>query len=205
MSCSLRLHGGEMDNVKVEQIVLPDGRRAERHSFVDAEGKEVVEIFAEEKKPLQLEKRISREKKEYLAREVEETVQNGTVVEQKVVEHQEPKLEVTKHIGLAEHAKVLDGEYLRKDEASSMIADGVVAAVSALIDARRDLIQPAPIAEEPAHEPYQRVLPKVSAQAVVEQNVEDKKKNQLWLDVGLVALIVAQVGFFVYYVSAVMQ
>ena len=86
-----------------------------------------------------------------------------------------------------------------------MIADGVVAAVSALIDARRDLIQPAPIAEEPAHEPYQRVLPKVSAQAVVEQNVEDKKKNQLWLDVGLVALIVAQVGFFVYYVSAVMQ
>lgn len=193
-----------MDNVQVEQITLQDGRRAERHTFVDADGKQVTEIFAEEKKPLQLERRISKEKREYVAREVEETVRNGAVVEQKVIEHPEPEMEITKHIGLVDHAKVIDGEYLRKEEASGMIADGVVAAVSALLDARKDLFQaPAPVVNAPA-EPYQRIVPKVSAQSIVEQNVEEKQKNKMWVDVGLGVLIVAQIAFFAYYVLAIM-
>jgi hypothetical protein len=46
---------------KIESLVLDDGRRAERHITLDANGNEVIEIFAEEKRPLKLEKRIVRE------------------------------------------------------------------------------------------------------------------------------------------------
>lgn len=185
-----------MDNMKIEQIVLQDGRRAERHTFVDTEGKEVVEIFAEELRPLKLEKRISRESKSYVARETEETVQDGTVVEKKVKENPQPEIKVTEHIGVADHAKLVAGDYIRRDEIGKLITDSVVAGVGALIEPKglRDV----------SAKPEVATRPKVSAQAVVEQNVEDKKSKQLWVDLGLGALIVAQVVFFIYYVLVIM-
>jgi hypothetical protein len=194
------------NNVKVDQIVLQDGRRAERHTSVDAEGKEVVEIFAEERKPLKLEKRIVREKAQVVAREITETVQDGVVVDQETKEIPVPTMQVTQHIGLADHAKVVDGEYVKRSEIGQMITDNVIAGIQALVEAQRDVQPEAPVPQQVVQQAPMQVAPqpRLSAQAAVEQNVEEKKKGQLLLDIALGVLIAGQVGFFIYYVVAVM-
>ena len=115
---------------KVETMTLSDGRRAERHVTVDEKGIEVVEIFAEEKRPLKLEKRITRETKNIVSKEVHETVRDGEIVLQEVhsLDNEMP-LQIQSRIGVADHHKIVDGDYVRRDEISQIIEDGVVAGV----------------------------------------------------------------------------
>jgi hypothetical protein len=181
-------------NVKVEAMTLQDGRRAERHCYVDEQGKEIVEIFAEDKKPLKLEKRVVRESKTVLARETTETVRDGEVIEKQVVEIPEPVMQLTQHIGLANHAKVVDGEYVSRKEVEQLVTDGVVAGITTLLESKRESLPMQLTCSEK----------RVSAQAVVEQNVEDKQSQNNWLNYALIGLVVAQVGVFVYYITCAM-
>lgn len=199
-----------MDNVKREQVVLPDGRRAERHISVDDQGKEVVEIFAEEPRALNLEKRIVREKKEIVARETTETIRDGEVVEVEVkdLEPQVP-LQVRERIGMADHAKYVSGEYARKEEVADMVERGVLAAMSALLDKTEDPYNneeeeeyEAPPRQEPVQRP-KRHEPLFTAQADVEERVAKKEQNKKWIDIGLGVAVVAQIVFAVWYVMTV--
>jgi|GEM_PF-3620501 hypothetical protein len=180
----------ENQDCKVESLVLDDGRRAERHTTLDATGKEVVEIFAEEKRPLKLEKRIVREMKNIIAKEVHQFVKDGEVSYEEVLALEpEVPLQVRSRIGVAEHAKVVDGDYVRKDELGKLIEDGVVAGVSALME------QMQPVQAQ-AQRPEEKVL---RAQQIVEMNVEEKKKSNSWENLALGAIILIQVVFLLGY------
>lgn len=173
-----------MSNIKIEQLTLEDGRRAERHTSIDGEGNEVVEMFVEEKQPLKLEKRIKREFKRVVAKETHETVKDGNVSEQivKSLEADRP-LEVRSHIAVADHAKVIDGEYVRKEDLSKVVAEAVVAGVSVLAEQMQPS-KPAPL---------------FSAQSVVEKNVEEKKKgNNIATTIILGVIVAVQIAFVAY-------
>jgi len=75
----------ENHEVRVEKLTLEDGRHAERRTSVDHQGNEVVEIYAEEVKPLKLEKRIVREMKNVVARELHQTLENGQISTEEVI------------------------------------------------------------------------------------------------------------------------
>jgi hypothetical protein len=175
----------EEQNVKVQSLTLDDGRRAERHISNDNDGSEIVEIFAEEKRPLKLEKKIKREFKTVVAKEIHQTVKDGEVVLEEVRSTEpEVPLQLTSRLGVANHAKIVDGDYVRKDEMQPLITESVVAAVSALMEHM---------------EPVKTVAPVFRAQEVVEKNVEDKKKSDLVVNIIMGVVIVGQLLFFGYY------
>lgn len=175
--------------VKIESLTLDDGRKAERHITVDSEGNEVVEIFAEEPRPLKLEKRILREYKNIVSKETHEIIKDGEVSFQEVrsLEPETP-IQVRSRIGLADHAKIVDGDYVRKEEINQLISDGVVAGVSALMDHIGTV--PTPTKQAP---------PLFRAQELVEKNVEEKKKNDLVINIIMGVVVVAQIGLFYFF------
>lgn len=176
----------DRDHVKVQPLTLDDGRRAERHLTVDENGHEIVEIFAEEKRPLKLERRITREMKNVVAKEVHETIRDGEVVLQEVVSTEpEVPLQVRSRIGVVDHAKVVDGDYVRKDEIAKIVEDGVVAGVTALV---QNMEPVAALSKAPAQ-------PVFKAQEVVEKNVEEKKKSETLVNLIMVGIIVVQILF----------
>lgn len=183
------------ENKRVEKITLPDGRRAERHVFVDESDNEVVEVFAEESRPLKLEERIIRERKKIVAKETREVIRDGEVsqVEVRSLEPEVP-LQVRERIGVAEHAKIVDGDYVRKDEIAKIVADSVVAGIEAMMenmpvdDAQPELYEP--VVEK--KEPY------FKAQNIVESNVAEKKKKDNMTNVILGIVLIAQMAFFGY-------
>lgn len=181
--------------IRVESLTLDDGRRAERHVTHDEQGQEVVEIFAEEKRPLKLEKRIVREFKNIVAKETHQTVKDGEISYEEVhsLEPEVP-LQLRQRIGVAEHHKIVDGDYVRKEEIDKMISDGVVAGVTALLDQMEPV--KAPI-QQPV-QPVQAAQPVYRAQEVVEKTVEEKKKNDMLVNVVMGVIILLQVGFFAY-------
>jgi flagellar biosynthesis GTPase FlhF len=175
------------DHLKVESLTLDDGRKAERHVTVDVNGNELVEIFAEEKRPLKLEKRIIRESKNIISKEIHQTVKDGEIAYEEVhAMESEAPLQVRERIGVVQHAKIVDGDYVRKDEIQNLIAEGVVAGVSALMENM-----------EPLSKQSNKSIFK--AQEVVEKNVEEKKKNDVVVNAILGCVIVAQLVFFVGY------
>jgi hypothetical protein len=175
----------ESGPVKIETLTLDDGRRAERHTTLDANGQEVVEIFAEEKRPLKLEKRIVREFKSVVAKEIHQTVKDGEVAYEEVhATEPEVQLQLLSRAGVAHH-KVVDGDYVRKEEIGALIADGVVAGVTALME------QYEPVAAQGTAAPVFR------AQEVVEQSVSTTKSNK-WFNIAMIALIAGQVAIFGY-------
>lgn len=183
--------------VKVETLTLDDGRRAERHITLDEQGNEIVEIFAEEQRPLKLEKRILREFKTVVAKETHETIKDGEIALQEVRSSEpEVPLQLRSRIGVADHHKVVDGDYVRKQEIDKLIADGVVAGVSALMEHMEPVIHQKPepvVAQQP-----QPVQPLFRAQSVIEKNVEEKKKGDMTVNIILGVIIVLQLGFFGY-------
>jgi hypothetical protein len=72
------------DDVKIEEILLDDGRHAEKRMIVDENGNQVVEIFAEQRVPLKLEKRIVCETKNIVVKETHQMLDNGKVVSEEV-------------------------------------------------------------------------------------------------------------------------
>jgi hypothetical protein len=201
--------GGELwlkkndTEIKVEVLTLDDGRRAERHVVLDENGNEVVEIFAEEKRPLKLEKRIVREFKNIVSKETHETIRDGEVAYKEVhaVEPDAP-LQIRQRIGIVDHAKIVDGDYVRKDEIDKLIADGVVAGVTALMERVEPVVtkqSPVQVVVTP-QQPVQTVAPQpiFRAQEVVEKTVEDKKKNDMMVNLIMGVIILLQAGFFAY-------
>lgn len=187
---SKKLSSGEQE-VKVETLTLDDGRRAERHTTVDENGQEVVEIFAEEKRPLKMEKRIVREYKQVVAKETHQTVKDGEVAYEEVLSSEpEVPLQLRSRVGIVDHHKVVDGDYVRKDEIGAMIADGVVAGVTALMENMEPVVAPTALSV-PA-------TPVVRAQEVVEQAVEQKKKTDVWINVVFGVIVLVQAAFFGY-------
>jgi len=79
------------DDVKLEKIILEDGRNAEKRIVFDENGNEVVEVFAEEKRSLKLETRIVRETKNIVIKEVHQTLKDG-VVDHEVVYALDPSV-----------------------------------------------------------------------------------------------------------------
>jgi hypothetical protein len=181
------------NEVRVHKMTLDDGRHAERHVSVDEEGNEVVEIFAEEKRPLKLEKRIHREFKNVVAKETHETIKDGEVahVEVRSGESEVP-LKVVDRIGIANHAKIVDGDYVRKEEIGKIVADSVVAGVSALMENME------PVMQHNVSQPQSQPQPIFRAQAVVENNVAEKSKNDSTVNIVMAVILLAQLGFFGY-------
>lgn len=180
---------GDCDHgVQIQHLRLDDGRHAERHISFDEDGNEIVEIFAEEKRPKKLEKRIVREHKKIVSKEVHETVQDGEIIQREIISRDnEAPMQIREKIGIANHSKVVDGDYVRKDEIGKLVADGVVAGVSALMESMEPVIvekdEPKPI---------------FSAQSVVEKNVEEKKKSDNIGNIVMGGILVAQAIFFGY-------
>lgn len=139
---------------EIQKLTLDDGRRAERHVSTDAQGNEVVEIFAEEQRPLKLEKRIVRETKQIVCKETHQTVKDGEICYEEVraLEPEVP-LQIRGRIGTADHAKIVDGDYVRKDEIDKLIADGVVQGVTALME-RLDVAHPPVTLAAPTPQPF---------------------------------------------------
>jgi len=185
------------DHVQIQHLTLDDGRHAERHISFDEDGNEIVEIFAEEKRPKKLEKRIVREHKKIVAKETHELVRDGEVVQREVISRDaEPPMQVRERIGLADHAKIVDGDYVRKDEIDKLVADGVVAGVSALMEHMEPVIHHKSEAMPMAYEPQPQ--PIFNAQSVVEKNVADKKKNDGVINIVMAGILIAQLAFFGY-------
>lgn len=180
-------------SIRIEQVVLDDGRRAERHTAVEDNGDEIIEVFAEEKRPLKLEKRVRREMKQVVAKEIHEQVRDGVVTYQEVhsLEPEIP-LQIRERIGVADHAKIVDGDYIRKEEIGPMIADGVVAGLAAVMDKMQ------PVMVNQASSNLRADAPVFTAQSIVEQNVEEKKNKDWITNVTMGVLVVLQAGFLIY-------
>ena len=185
---------GECHEAVVEHMILPDGRRAERHVSYDADGNEVVEVFAEEKRPVKLEKRVTRKHKDIVAEEIVEMVKDGEIAHREVrsLEPQNP-LQIVERIGVANHSKVVDGDYIRKDEVGKIVSDAVVEGVSALMESMNQ-----PIMEDHSNEPL------FNAQSQVEMNVEEKKKKNnslVYFLVGCVFIEIVALAGYMYFIG----
>lgn len=181
-----------MSDNKIDSLTLDDGRKAERHITYDADGREIIEIFAEEKKPLKLEKRVIKEMKQVVAKETHETIRDGEVIFQEV-KSLEPDipLELRQRIAVVDHDRVVNGEYLTKEQAAEMVQEGVVAAVSTLLQN----IEPVQLHSQSA----KAVVKPLKAQQLVEDNVEETKKKQGTLEIVMGIVLVAQVVAIVAY------
>lgn len=169
--------------VRVETLTLDDGRRAERHVTSNDGVNEVIEVFAEEKRPLKLEKRITREMKNIVAKETHETIKDGEVAYEEILSLEpETPLRTMSRIGVVDHHKVVDGDYVRKEEIDKMIANGVVAGMTALMEHMEPKIN--------------QSVPK--AQELVEKSVEEKKGSDKTVNIIMVAIIIVQIAFFGY-------
>ncbi len=180
------------DNIKIEKITLDDGRRAERHIKTDENGNEVIEVFAEEKIPLKLEKRIVRETKNIISKEIHQTVKDGEVAFEEVYSLEpEVPLQIREKIAVADHAKVVDGDYVRKEDLKAIVADSVVAGVSALMESAEFQVQgknnSAPSRSEPIFK----------AQEIVEKNVQEKNKSNVTGTVIVSLVFAVQVAIFI--------
>jgi len=184
------------EEIRVHKMTLDDGRHAERHVSINDDGNEVIEIFAEEKRPLKLEKRIHREFKNVVSKETHETIKDGEVahVEIRSTESEVP-LKVVDRIGIVNHAKIVDGDYVRKEEIGKIVADSVVAGVSALMENMENM---EPVYQKEESSQTQHPQPIFRAQSVVENNVAEKKKGDYNVNIIIAVILLAQLGFFGY-------
>ncbi len=136
--------------------IMHEGRRAERHETVYPDGKSVVEIFAEEVRPLKLESRKEVSYKQVVAEEVHERVVDGEVVEKKVYGGDpEVPLKMQSYIATPQNYATVNNDYIRKEDLPALIAQAVRA---------NNDFQP-------------EVAPLFKAQSIVEGNVEAKAKD----------------------------
>ncbi len=175
--------GGHVDkNVEIEKTIV-DGRLAERHVSYNENGDKIVEIFTEEKRPLHLEKRIVQKYKQIVAEEIIENVKDGNVIEREVLSVEPPaQLKVVEHVGMADHAKLINSEYATKKD----VTDAVVAAVASLLGNVE--VKSASVDKVP-EKTFVPVAEKKLAERVAEKPATDSSVN-----IVLVALIALQAG-----------
>ena len=155
----------------VTKITLEDGRIAERRVSIDADGNEVIELYAEEKRPLKLEKKVVREYKKVLAKEVHQTIKDGEVV------------------GVEEKANVVDSP-LRVVE--KVAVNDNSAAMEKLVSAMECLVDNMEVVKA------QSVAPVISAQSLVEANVAEKEKSSMKGNLLVIALVAINVAYWGY-------
>lgn len=166
----------------IEKTML-DGRLVERHTSFNEDGDKIIEIFTEEKRPLHLEKRIVQKHKQVLAEECVEHIQGGEVIEREVRSIEPPKaMQVKEHIALAEHPRVIDGEYVSKQDIGPVVMETVLA-----------LLNQQKIESKPATFSAQQML----ADRVEETNSADNNKNITVI--AMVVLIVIQLAACYFY------
>lgn len=172
-------------NLKVERFHTEDGRIAERHISTNETGEVVEELFIEDRRPLKLEKRVTKKHKEVLAEQRVETIKDGEVVDVQV-QALEPKsrLQVVEHIAVADRSEINPSNYISRKELGPVVAEAVVAGVSALMAN--------PVTAQAITKPV------FTSQAVIEDRVETKKKNEMTTYIIYGIAIVAQVGFLVW-------
>jgi hypothetical protein len=181
--------------VEIEKTML-DGRYAERHTSYVANSEScpsgtIVEIFAEEKRPLHLEKRIIQTHKNIVSEERIEYIKDGEIVEVEV-KSLDPTanatMQIKEHIGIADHAKFIDGEYVTKKELGPVISDAVVAGIASLLE-NVEVVQ-------------QKIEPsQFTAQKQIAERMEQKKGNDTVVNMVLLCLIICQLafGFWVFF------
>lgn len=178
---------------KIERFTLEDGRKAERHISTNESGEKVIEIFVEEQRPLKLEKRITEKRKEILAEQKVETIQNGEIVDvQSSSVDPHVKMQLREHIAKADNAELHSCGYVSKKELGPVVADAVVAGISALLE-KNDTVK---------EHSFKATAPVVKAQNIVEERVEQQKKNDLITYIVLGVIVIVQVavfGFLWYY------
>lgn len=170
----------------IQKLTLSDGRIAEKHISTDDDGNEVIEIFAQENRPLKLEQRIVREFKQVIARERHETITDGEVTKVEVRDiTPEPPLQVVERIGIPEHQMVVDGDYVRRDEISKLVADAVVTGVATLLE---------------THQPFEVEQPVVpTAKKMIEARVlGDGQKDRHTVQIVMGVILALQIAFFAY-------
>lgn len=87
------------DDIRVEEVTLEDGRRAEKH-IVKESDKEVVEVFAEQKPVLKLENRIVRETKTIVVKEIHQKLDGDKVISEEVFEVSPEAFTLTKNVSV---------------------------------------------------------------------------------------------------------
>jgi hypothetical protein len=165
-----------MADKQIEKIHLDDGRVAERHTTINEQGDEVVEMFVEPKKTLNLDKRIVNKHKQVLAEQIIETIQDGQVIDRKVVSSDPtPKMQLVDHIAVS-GGDINPNQYLTAQQVGPIVTDAVVAGVQAILE------------NQASYAPSQTV----SAQSVVEERVlsQTSSNKNLWIGVAVVALLV---------------
>ena len=167
----------------VEKIILEDGRRAERHIDKTEGGERVVSLYAEEPRPMNLEKRVRQKFKEVLAEECVETIKDGQVIDSKVSSI-EPKVEMrlVEHVAKAENPVFNAQGFVTRDEFKEVMLTSIEAILAARQDAK-------PVMAAQA-------VPQFRAQAVVEERVAAEEKNNTLTLVVLGAFVVIQIGLF---------
>lgn len=177
--------------VEIQKTNL-DGRAAERHTCFNDDGDKIVEIFAEEERPLKLEKRIIQKHKNVIAEERTEYIKDGEIIEVEVKSINPPvQMQLREHIGVADHSKLFSGEYVTKQELGPVVSEAVVTGIAQLLDnieinqqsVKEEVT--APMAETPIF----------TAQQQIAERVGIKADNDLTLNMIFALLIIAQLGF----------
>jgi hypothetical protein len=170
-------------NARVERFHTEDGRIAERHISTNDAGEIVEELYIEDRRPLKLEKRVTKKHKEMLAEQRVETIKDGEVVEVQVQSvDAPPKLQVVNHIAKADKGEINPSNYISRNEIGPLVTDAVVAGVSAFCNNQ--------VAGQSVTKPV------FTSQAVVEERVETKKKTSVWIYAGFGLVIVVQIAVF---------
>lgn len=174
----------------IEKFVTETGRRAEKHIDIDSNGNKTISIFAEEERPLKLEKRVTQMFKPMLVEEHVETIKDGQVVDKKV-SSTEPKtnLELREHIAVANKSIIGSDKYVSKEDVAELVAQGVVAGLEASKGMKMSqALQP--------ENPFR-------VQNIVEQRLEETttatKTSEIIIYSVLGIAIVAQIVFGIYW------
>ena len=162
---------------RIEPFVTDDGRRAEKHFKCDENGQQVVEIYAEEHRPLHLEKRVLQEVDEIVVKEIHEEIVDGNITKQDVYALEpQTELEHRQSLGTLSHDSVYKGQYVRQGEMERVIEN----TVSSLMANKEMSAQSA----------------NLKAQSILEKHTEKNSGNLINYVLG--AVLVAQVVFFGY-------
>jgi len=168
----------------IEKFVMESGRRAEKHVETNDAGDKVISVYAEEERPLKLEKRVVQKFKKVLAEEHVETIRDGEVVDRQVLST-EPKtnLELREHIALAPKSMLGTDNYVSKTEVAELVAQGVASGMKALS------------ANQMQMQSMNR--PVFTAQAAVEERVQaavaPATGDNKWVTYGLIGFLVLNV------------
>ena len=174
----------------VQTCALPIS--AERH-VVDEGNQRTIELYAEEPRPLKLEKRVVEKVKPVVYERTIQSIQDGNVVEQKV-EALEPKvdLQLREHIGYVDNSSLGVSPYVTKNEMVNTVVEAVKAFAASQPTVRDIGPQPSFAA--------QSFVPKSIQDEISDRLNATKQEGMKPLDIILSVFMVANIGLFAFLV-----